>query len=551
MEEVPDLKKQRLQELGELFAPATEVYGEERVVGLSEDEALCAQIRESFERSRSAGRFPNLSEYLANLSDREKDMFFRTGGVESVLTRHKLVPEDLGLRFRRLQELLRRQPEFETRFPEAFEMLFPDKAKSADRIGMPLPSFGVTVLLNEPEAWSVPQDQYRGGDAHSHTKHPEAYQGSMPVQRDVWPVYSGHLRGVLLAILGREEYQERVRKFAWDEELMHGVKAPEESPVRLTDLRLAASLRPEALKRGLEQALSSLQKPVSAERVASWKFQTLGSKLGDPSASHVEMLKRMEEVREEHLSEGTLDLLKRLAEQAHQTPEEPFEAVPAKTELLKRSFGGEAEGTKAVSFAAAALLLFLDLDAPGLSDGSPRKLAERVIDLAEIVRELARQLDRATSRLDRLTAERKRGGRSRPLYENYRALRSYRMGTSFKQIAIGLGIKPYISKTYTGTTDWRSKVEQAINKGQEVEKALYPRAAAIFANKDNPHVRRKACRAYRAYLEELGRNAGVCSYRDLGRRIRTGTPLKERGREITDAYLQLGSCIMQGIPPLS
>lgn len=550
MEEVPYLFVQRIQELGELFAPAKEAYGE-GLVGLFEDEELCARIRERFERDSSAGRFPSLSRYVANLSAKEKEMFFRTGGAESVSIRRNLVPEDVGLRFRRLQELLRRQPEFEARFPEAFDLLFPDKARSADRIGLPLPSFGITVLLNEPEAWSVPQDRYRGGDAHSHTRHPEAYQGSRPVQRDVRPVHEGHLRGILLAILGREEYQERVRKFAWNEDLMHGVKAPEESPVRLTDLRLAKSLRTSTLKSGLEQALGSLQRPLTAERVASWKFRTLGSKLGDPSASPGEMLKRLQEVPEEHLPADSRDRLKRLLEQADRTAQKPFEPVPAKTELLKRSFGSEAEGTKAVSFAAAALLLFLDLDAPGVGDGGPRQLAERVGALAKIVKELVRQLDKATGTLDRLVARRKRGGRSRPPYENYRALQSYRMGSSFKQIAKGLGIKPYSKKDATGTTDWRHRVRQAIASGQEVERELYPRAAAIFANKDNPHVRRKARRAYRAYLVELGRNDGVCSYQALGRWIRTGTPSKERGREITDAYLQLGSCILQGIPLLS
>ena len=46
------------------------------------------------------------------------------------------VPRDVGLRFRQLQELLHHLFEFETRFPAAYEVLFPKLARRRDRAGL-------------------------------------------------------------------------------------------------------------------------------------------------------------------------------------------------------------------------------------------------------------------------------------------------------------------------------------------------------------------------------------------------------------------------------
>ena len=47
------------------------------------------------------------------------------------------------------------------------------------------------------------------------------------------------MRDVLLAILGREEFQERIATELHDEALREQIGAPAQASVRITDLRLA------------------------------------------------------------------------------------------------------------------------------------------------------------------------------------------------------------------------------------------------------------------------------------------------------------------------
>ena len=54
--------------------------------------------------------------------------------------------------------------------------------------------------------------------------------------------------------------------------------------------------------------------------------------------------------------------------------------------LLKEAFGDENMGIAAVSFAAAALWLFLDLDTSDFRDAKPYRLAELIKALADIAR---------------------------------------------------------------------------------------------------------------------------------------------------------------------
>jgi hypothetical protein len=112
MKDLPGADEQTMRELAELFAPAREVYGKE-CLGLFEDEELYAQIRDRFERGSSCGEYPRLSEYLSNLSAKEKEEFFRTGGEPATPPGRALVPENPGLIVRRLQQLLQRQFEFQ------------------------------------------------------------------------------------------------------------------------------------------------------------------------------------------------------------------------------------------------------------------------------------------------------------------------------------------------------------------------------------------------------------------------------------------------------
>jgi hypothetical protein len=201
-----------------------------------------------------------------------------------------------------------------------------------------------------------------------------------------------------------------------------------------------------------------------------------------------------------------------------------------------------------MSFAAAALWLFLDLDTPGIERASSYRLAEQVEALASTIRKLQRGLRRSTEDLARLTANRSSGAQSELPGNCFTALQNYRLGHyDLRQTAEWLGITPYSSKTVEGTRDWKARVRRRLKEGKEFEAKYYPRAAAIFANSDNPAIRRKARRAYRGYRLETGR-MGQCPFSLLGYWAQVSAPDTRRGREISFAYVQLGSCILQRIP---
>lgn len=460
-------------------------------------------------------------------------------------------PPDAGVRFRQLQHLLRKQFEFAARFPEAYEILFPRHMRRENPVGLLLPSFGVRVLHSDPQPRGHPQGSVSGGDAYSYTHDRHLGENNLRVERGVWPVYQGDLRGVLLAILSREEFFERVEGplGSWDEELLAGASAPRMSPIRLTDLRLATVLKPGTLTEGLKTALGLLPRPFTAEHVALWKLQMLGSELDGMSIDSWKAAEYLGKMPEEEVPEEARGYLR----QATNDPvalEGVKDPVRAKVELLKR-FGDEAAGTAAVSFTAAALWLFLDLDMPGVQDTTSYRLAEQVEALANSVRKLLRNLDQATVELGKLTANRPAGRQPDIEGVDYHALRYYRIGKSLRAIAEWLGMTPYSSKTGKGTREWKARTKQRLLKGKEFEERYYPRAAAIFAHRDNPHVRRKARRAYRAYLVEVGRYGHAFALAGVSGKIRTGNNAQtERSVEITDAYVQLGSCIMRGISPV-
>jgi hypothetical protein len=84
-----------------------------------------------------------------------------------------------------------------------------------------------------------------------------------------------------------------------------------------------------------------------------------------------------------------------------------------------------------------------------------------------------------------------------------------------------------------------------IDRGKEIENKRYPRAADIFANyKDSAHIRRKAHRAYRAYLLQTTRMPSYYPFWEVGRKIRVNHQ-KRRGLEIIHAYVQLGYCLVR------
>jgi hypothetical protein len=414
------------------------------------------------------------------------------------------VPEDVHARWVLLQAFLGAQVEFETRFPAAHDVLFPD-AKRPERSGLLLPSFGIRVMRWEPLPHighaKGPSEE---GDAYSATYlHREI--GPSSVDQGFEPIDPTYLRGLLLAILGREEYAERVLN------PLEGLQDFDRLPVRITDLRLAMNLRPGTLTQGLHPILELLPRPITTDGVVLWKRRMLG---------------------------------------------EPFEA-----EAVQNHFENDNIRVAAVSFAAAALFLFLDFDMPGLERATSYRLTEQIEGLAEIIGKLRTNLKRSAGKLEHLLANRSAGNQPHKEYRYYLALKAYRLGEDEKTIAQWYGINPRDKDTLRGTSSWKKKLrEEVIARGVEVEKERFPRAAAIFANKDDPHVERKAREAYRAYSQYPRprdydqAHPATRHLMDQGLYIVVGKAIRvnyqsERGLEVIEAYMQLGSCLVKGISP--
>jgi hypothetical protein len=77
--------EQRLDELNELFEPEQVLYGESYRERLLEHEELVAKVRERFERGKTEGRFPALSDHLSNFSAKEQENFFKTGDIAAII----------------------------------------------------------------------------------------------------------------------------------------------------------------------------------------------------------------------------------------------------------------------------------------------------------------------------------------------------------------------------------------------------------------------------------------------------------------------------------
>src|SRR5215207_2734645 len=529
MEDMSEPLERRLAELDELFGPERDAYGDSYRERLREDEEVSARIRERFERGKASGKFPALSDFLSNLSAKEKEEFFKTGGVKAELP-YSLVPEDVGVRFRQLHKLLAFKPEFMTRYPEAHSILLSHRAQRTEHGGLPLPSFGVHILRHEPTPRSFAPQGAIPGDAYSATYGRKPEMGHPPADQSVWPVDAGLLRGVLLAILSREEFTERIFPFPEDRDLFEGVEAPQKSAVRLTDLRWATILESEESEQFLLHALRSLQRPITAERIVEWKHRIIGNKAEDePDPSWEEFAN----------SPGTQD-----NKGAHQTKVPPAKA-PDEEPVSPRI------KTAMVSFAAAALFLFMDLDMPGVRDMEPYRLTEQIRRLARIIHRLMMDLSDREQELEKLLSNRAAGRQPRHESHSYHALRNWRYGHSEEDIARSMGITPYNSKTGKGTRDWKAKLNRILLEGKEIENEHYPRAAAIFANyRDSPHIRRKAREAYYTYTyeEQTTRMPRYFPRQEVGRRIRVNHQTL-RGLEIIEAYILLGSCLERGQPP--
>lgn len=463
-------------------------------------------------------------------------------------------PGDVAGRFRALQDLFRGDVEFEARYPAAFETLYPRSAQKRDRVGLLLPSFGVRVLNNWVQSRVQHQDKHDVADAYtSVTWWHKEFLGRIAGPR-IGPLELDDLQGVLLAVLSREEGWERGRmpKSLIGLTPVDGIELPKPSPIGITDLRLVRLLAPSILNRGLRSLLDQLHNPLAPEHVVLWKLRMLGS-VPEISEEHSEMVARyLVNIPRSEIPEDALEYFDKVT-QPHPGPLRYVTlSKPLRTQsaLLRRHFADEDEGIAAVSFAAAALWLFLDLDMNGIHNAKSFRLAEQIEALADLLRKVSESLHQSTVDLGKLVNNRAAGRQPELPVNNYRALYNYRRGfCSLEETAEQLGITPYNSQTGRGTRAWKARVMSRLHEGVEFEKKYYPRAAAIFANANNPHIRRKARRGYRRYIVELGRK-GYCHRAVVGYLLGVNQAQTQRGREIASAYLQLGSCILRRIPPL-
>jgi hypothetical protein len=337
------------------------------------------------------------------------------------------VPKDTGTRLRYLRELLRGEVEFEARYPIAYRLLF---GEDTTDVGFLLPSFNVRVLKNNPQEsvlwrtwYGYWEEGQRSWDAYSWTG-AEKYAGppwtwNKKADQSLAPIDLGYMRGVLLAVLSREESFERLNTELRDEALREDVGASTSTSVRLTDLRLASAREledKEFLKEELRPLLEDLERPVTTNKVLQWKWDVLF----------------YDEVRS-----------------GQRTREE------------ERKWDAK---VKRVSFAAAALLLFVDFDMPELEGASSLRLANHIVTLADIVRKLSKSLSANAKSLEKLLAFRNANHPPTPGLELYDALVDYRMGEEPREIARDLGMNPYKSSPqepggeWGGTKEWKRRL---------------------------------------------------------------------------------------------
>jgi hypothetical protein len=523
--------------------PSTGPFSEAFAKIMSEEELADSERREEWFWNLTVEEFRALRE--SNIPEVEKPYVAD-------------VPVDVAGRHRAVQDLLQDQGEFETRYPAAHEILFPRAARRREHRGLYLPSFEARILNDWVHLHTFGQSSTNGADAHTSVsrwwrKDWRLHQAN----RHIDALGYDDLQGILLAILAREESGERVDAFLprYRSGDVEGVQDPGELPIRLTDLRLVELLPLDRFEYGIRPILDLLHSPLSAEHVVLWKLRVLGSELEHRTAFSESVARYLMRIPKYQLPDDVAGYVEELREFEARKDEPNFrwtllQPVKTQTDLLARQFGNEENGIAAVSFTAAALWLFLDLDMPDIEKARSYRLAEQVASLASIIRKLTQRLTRSTEDLSKLIANRSSGNRAELPGNNHEALQQYRLGRlDLRQTAEWLGITPYSSKTGKGTRDWKARVSQRLREGKQFEDSNYPRAAAIFANRDHPAVRRKARRAYRGYVIEMGRY-GRCDFNTLGYYARTNAKSTKRSMEIAYAHLQLGSCIIQGIPPI-
>ncbi len=211
----------------------------------------------------------------------------------------------------------------------------------------------------------------------------------------------------------------------------------------------------------------------------------------------------------------------------------------------------------AVSFAAAALLLLVDLDARKLREEGVDELAQRVKDLYDVIRKLSKSLDACTNELSTHLAGNPANRPPDPEAKHYTALILYRMGHPLYKVAMRVGITPYLPKklrgrssTPKGIRNWKGKVRKFIQRGAEVEAQRFPQAAEVFRRRHDEAVQKKAIEAYHEYIDSWGEHLIFMELHDLeeGDELIGGVFANEE-EQLNSAYLQLGSCLVNEIDP--
>lgn len=406
MTKLTDLSEQALAELLGLSIDKARRWLEV-AESLSEEEPLLVEWFGDLESATSLQR--SSVRDLMELSVEEVERLKRTGEFYRrfpYFSRKR--PTDPETRLRYLRELLGGEVEFESRYPAAFEVLF---GRSEAVRGLPLPSFDVRILKNDPQRCVLPvgwlQDgklSQDSGDAYSETFGRRTL-GDMEVDQSFVPLDLGYMRGVLLAVLGREEYAERIATEVHHEGIREELGAPAQSSVRITDLRLATAPELEdldSLKKTIRPLLDSLERPITPNKVLQWKWNLLW--------------------------------------EGEETRGRTSEDIETK---ISR-----------VSFAAAALLLFLDFRMPEIVGASSFRLAEHISQLADIVRKLSKSLNANAKKLETLLAYRAQNRPPTPGQELYDALVAYRMGDKPEVVARTLGLTPYKSSPSKPGGEW-------------------------------------------------------------------------------------------------
>jgi hypothetical protein len=429
-----------------------------------------------------------------------------------------------------------------------------------------LPSFGISVTRSDPSASVVPAGWGNcdiapdSGDAFSVSY--LSYKAEISVaDQDFLNLDPAYLRRILLRILDGEEYQEvkehhqaQIRleerpdlpegqnPTSWNLRL---VRDPDpRAQVRITDLRLANAVTPVTLTRALETTLTSLPLPVTTDGVLRWKYEVLEGRRPQ------ELELREEEKASRRRSRGGRSHTGSIFTVKLTTKEED-----EYDQRWSRVMEQEDNRVKVVSFTAAALLLLHDLDMRNLKQAKYDDLKKGVEAVAEIVRVLTKNLDKCMDDLSKVLANRpgKGGSDPNPYAKYFTALVLYRMGCPLQKIARRIGTNPRVVRDYAsrGSKNWKQSLLKELQRGAEIEREKFPQAAAVFDNRNDESVRASALKMYRKYRNAWDRSVAI-DYLDsmeMSDALLGGMPASKR-RVVDNAYIQLGSCLENGIDPI-